>query len=258
MIGQRIKAIRSHYHLNQLDFSSKLGISQSFLSTVERDEQVPGGEVILALKRYYPNVSAEWLLTGDGEMFLTEGDKKKINQGALVKKHKGETPLLLERRVSSLEQQFEAIQNKIDSLIDSSKFDDAVRGIELPYYPSPVAAGIPNAMFDEHAERLRFDKFFVKRPTKSFAIKCIGDSMTGAGIESGDILVVEKEREVQSGKVALVQLNGNEMTIKRIEIRKGGEVWLMPANTAHRAIQLTEENEAVILGIVVLVVRVLL
>jgi DNA polymerase V len=82
--------------------------------------------------------------------------------------------------------------------------------------------------------------------------------MTGAGIESGDILVVEKEREVQSGKVALVQLNGNEMTIKRIEIRKGGEVWLMPANTAHRAIQLTEENEAVILGIVVLVVRMLL
>ncbi len=82
--------------------------------------------------------------------------------------------------------------------------------------------------------------------------------MTGAGIEGGDILLVEKAREVQSGKVALVQLNGNEMTVKRIEIRKGGDVWLMPANAAHKPIQLTEENEAVILGIVVLVVRVLL
>ena len=86
MIGYRIKALRDHSRLNQADFSSKIGISQSYLSAVERNQKVPGGDVLISLKNLF-DFNSDWLLTGEGEMYVTkqgptgaEGEKKGSNQ----------------------------------------------------------------------------------------------------------------------------------------------------------------------------------
>lgn len=77
--------------------------------------------------------------------------------------------------------------------------------------------------------------------------------MTGASIESGDILVVE--RDLSGGKIVIARLNGTEITVKRLKISKNSEISLVPANKSHKIIKIASENDAVIIGAVILIIR---
>lgn len=63
-VGRRIRELRG-FDMNQEEFAQRIGISQSYLSTVERGNVEVGAEVLLAISRQF-NRSLEWLLTGDG------------------------------------------------------------------------------------------------------------------------------------------------------------------------------------------------
>lgn len=71
LIGKRIKAVRVAKQLNQKTFSSSLGVSQSFLSGVERGLYSPGTKLFLSINCYF-HVNLNWLLTGDGPMYIEE------------------------------------------------------------------------------------------------------------------------------------------------------------------------------------------
>jgi len=77
--------------------------------------------------------------------------------------------------------------------------------------------------------------------------------MIGAGIDDGDILVIDKSLEPQNNKVAVCFIDG-EFTIKRIKIEKDC-VYLMPENKNYQPIKVTDENELVIWGIVTYVIK---
>jgi len=81
MIGHRIKALRDHFRLNQADFSSKIGISQSYLSSVERNQKVPGGDVLISLKSLF-DFNSDWLLTGEGDMYIVKEGAKRAREDA--------------------------------------------------------------------------------------------------------------------------------------------------------------------------------
>ena len=125
--------------------------------------------------------------------------------------------------------------------------------VALPFFTEAVPAGVPTSIYSDNVERLTIGKSFIKRPSKCFAVRAVGNSMTGASIESGDILVVE--RDLSGGKIVIARLNGTEITVKRLKISKNSEISLVPANKSHKIIKIASENDAVIIGAVILIIR---
>jgi len=62
-VGRRIRGLRG-FGMTQADFASRIGVSQSYLSAVERGRNEIGAEVLLAISREFGK-SLEWLLTGE-------------------------------------------------------------------------------------------------------------------------------------------------------------------------------------------------
>jgi len=77
--------------------------------------------------------------------------------------------------------------------------------------------------------------------------------MIGAGIDDGDIMVIDRSIEPQHNKIAVCFIDG-EFTVKRIKIEKDG-VFLMPENKAFQPIKVTEDNNLIIWGIVTYVIK---
>jgi len=83
-----------------------------------------------------------------------------------------------------------------------------------------------------------------------FALRVRGDSMIGAGILSGDMVVVRPQSYADDGQIVVARI-GDEATVKRL-CRKDGQVWLIPENDAYAPIN---GNEAELIGLVKAVVR---
>ncbi len=83
-----------------------------------------------------------------------------------------------------------------------------------------------------------------------FALKVKGDSMTGAGIFEGDIVVVRQQQTAEDGEI-VVAMTGGEATVKRL-VRKGREIYLKPENPAYKPIN---GKEIHIVGKVVFLTR---
>jgi len=77
--------------------------------------------------------------------------------------------------------------------------------------------------------------------------------MKDAGLENGDLLIIDKSLEPKNGKIAVCFIDG-EFTVKRIKIEKK-IVWLIAENKDYQPIKVTSENEFVIWGIVTTVIK---
>ena len=83
-----------------------------------------------------------------------------------------------------------------------------------------------------------------------FALRVRGESMIGAGILSGDIVVVRPQPDANDGQIVVARI-GEEATVKRLS-RKDGQVWLLPENDAYSPI---DGREAELIGLVKAVIR---
>jgi len=122
----------------------------------------------------------------------------------------------------------------------------------FPLYASRVPAGFPSPADDYVDQRLNLNDL-VERPAATFFVKVTGDSMTGASIQDGDLLVVDRSLPPTDGKIVIAGVNG-ELTVKRLSL-KGNEVWLMPENSAYPPLQLKEGLDCVIWGVVTRVIH---
>jgi len=129
-------------------------------------------------------------------------------------------------------------------------FDNAK---ELPFISSGIKAGFPSPAADFDESKISLDNVLVKNREATFYAKASGTSMIGAGIDDGDILVIDRSIEPQNNKIAICLIDG-EFTVKRIKIEKDA-VYLMPENTNYQPIKVTDENELVIWGIVTYVIK---
>ena len=116
-----------------------------------------------------------------------------------------------------------------------------------------VPAGWPSPAQDYVEEQLNLHSHVVKNPASTFFMYAAGDSMTGAGIYDGDLLVVDRSVSPRSGQVVIARLDG-ELTVKYYEPRKG-RVWLVPGNPAYPARDVTDFQEAPIWGVVTCVLH---
>ncbi len=102
-----------------------------------------------------------------------------------------------------------------------------------------VPAGSPVPAQEENIDTLQLDSYLVKNPAKSFVLRVTGDSMIGAGINAGDLVVVERDKTPKNGDIVVAHIDG-EWTLKYFE-KKGRQVRLVAANKKYPIIRpLTE------------------
>jgi DNA polymerase V len=121
--------------------------------------------------------------------------------------------------------------------------------LELPFVDNGISAGFPSPADDFIELTIDLNKFLVKHKDTTFFARVKGHSMKNAGINDGDLLVIDKSLEPQNDKIAICQIDG-EFTVKRIKIEKD-IVWLIAENEDYKPIKVTPENELMIWGIVI-------
>ncbi len=110
--------------------------------------------------------------------------------------------------------------------------------------------------FEPEAEgRLDLNRFLVKHPASTFYVRVSGDSMTGAGINPNDILVVDRFIKHKSGNIVVASMNG-ELCVKRLRI-KDGSAWLYSENPAYAPYEVEPDDEFEVWGVVTAIIHVL-
>ena len=116
-----------------------------------------------------------------------------------------------------------------------------------PLFVAEVPAGFPSPAADYEEDKLDLNRYLIKNPAATFFVRVTGDSMEGAGIHHGDLLVVDRSIEPRDKSIVIAVING-ELTVKRIRIRKS-KITLEPENVNYRAHQITEDIEFEVWGV---------
>ncbi len=125
--------------------------------------------------------------------------------------------------------------------------------LHLPYAEQGISAGFPSPADDFLDISIDLNKELIKNPSATFYGRVKGDSMKNAGLESGDLLIIDKSLEPVDNKIAVCFIDG-EFTVKRIKI-ESTIIWLIAENDAYKPIKVTADNEFVIWGIVTTVIK---
>lgn len=115
-----------------------------------------------------------------------------------------------------------------------------------------VEAGFPSPAEEELSDSISLDDLLIDNREATFLLKVSGDSMSGAGILPGDMVIVDRAQSPKTGDIVVAEVDG-EWTMKYLKKAAGGGAVLMPANTAYKTIK--PKNELKIAGVVTAVVR---
>lgn len=128
------------------------------------------------------------------------------------------------------------------------------KAVELPLYQARPAAGFP-APGDDVVERpLDLNDLLIDNPTATFFVRVSGDSMEGAGIFDGDILVVDRSITPESGKIVVAAVYG-ELVVKRLS-RHQNMPALVSEQVGYTPILVDSSDDVYIWGVVVGSVRI--
>jgi len=123
----------------------------------------------------------------------------------------------------------------------------------LPLYLSRIKAGFPSPAEDYLDKKLDLNEHLIKHPASTFFVKVKGDSMVGAGINSGDILIVDRSLEPKDKKIIVAVVNG-DFTVKRIS-KRGDRLSLMSENPKYSPIEIKDGMDFEVWGVVVHVIH---
>nr|AOE10047.1 peptidase, S24 family [uncultured bacterium] len=116
-----------------------------------------------------------------------------------------------------------------------------------------ISAGFPSPVNDFSESRISLDDELIKNKDSTFYAKVKGQSMIGAGLDDNDLLVIDRSLPPENNKIAVCFLDG-EFTVKRLRVDKN-EVWLQPENPNYPIINITDENDFMVWGIVTNVIK---
>ena len=127
---------------------------------------------------------------------------------------------------------------------------DPTNKIWIPYFPDGVQAGFASPADDWKEVSISFDEeIFGHSPSTKFCVKVSGHSMKNAGIDDGDIVVVDKRLDAYDNDIAVCAING-EFTLKRLKVEKDC-IWLVPENDDYPPILVNNNEGFEIWGIVI-------
>ena len=132
--------------------------------------------------------------------------------------------------------------------VDAAMQPDEAPRETLPLFLSPVAAGFTSPAEDYLDRKLDLHEHLVRNHAATYFLRTSGDSMFQAGILDGDLLVVDRSITPGNGSVVIAAVEG-ELTVKYLS-KKNGKVLLVPANVEYPEIDISEQEDAVIWGVV--------
>ncbi|MFZ0566275.1 MAG: translesion error-prone DNA polymerase V autoproteolytic subunit [Chlamydiales bacterium] len=123
----------------------------------------------------------------------------------------------------------------------------------LPFFEVGIAAGFPSPADDYLERQLDLHELLVEHPAATFFVRVEGDSMIEAGLQSGDILIVDRSLKPRNGKIVVALLNG-EFTVKRLKI-EDQKLYLLPENPRYQPIEVAEDSDFQVWGVVTYVIH---
>ena len=124
---------------------------------------------------------------------------------------------------------------------------------QLVMVDNGIAAGFPSPADDFKETRISLDKTLIKNEDATFYARVRGESMIDAGLNDGDLLVIDRSLPPENKKIAVCFIDG-EFTVKRLKIEKD-TITLLPENPKYKPIKVTDKNNFMIWGIVTYVVK---
>jgi len=130
---------------------------------------------------------------------------------------------------------------------------DDSQPLDIVLAQTGISAGFPSPADDFKENKISLDKTLVRNKEATFYARVSGQSMIGAGLNDGDLLVVDKSLEPAHNKIAVCFIDG-EFTVKRLKVTSEG-VYLQPENPVYDPVLITEHNDFQIWGIVTHVIK---
>ncbi|PWL00589.1 DNA polymerase V [Pantoea allii] len=124
--------------------------------------------------------------------------------------------------------------------------------LPLPLFMERVPCGFPSPAQDYVEQRLDLNKLIVQHPSSTYFVRVSGESMTGAGINDGDMLVVDSALRASHGDIVVASVDG-EFTVKRLQLQPC--LQLMPMNRQFKPIAISTEDALEVFGVVTYVIK---
>jgi DNA polymerase V len=118
----------------------------------------------------------------------------------------------------------------------------------IPLYGEQVKAGFPSPADDYIEEKIDLNELLIPHPLSTFFVRVDGDSMIDAFIPPKAMLVVDRSKTAKNRDIVVAVLNG-EFTVKYLR-KNEHKCWLVPANKKYREIEITEEMNMQVWGVV--------
>jgi len=136
-------------------------------------------------------------------------------------------------------------------IITKIPLDQVQSYLPLPLYSDSVAAGFPSPAEDHTDQALDLNEHLIAKPSATYFARASGDSMEGAKIYDGDLLVVDRSQRPEQGRIVIASVDG-QLTCKILDINNR---CLRAANPDYEAIPLPDETDLVIEGVVMHVIH---
>jgi DNA polymerase V len=147
------------------------------------------------------------------------------------------------------------VKRLLDGLVATRYLQQTETGKYVPgnkFFNYPVYHSVQAGHFTPASELMDYinlEEYLIRKPNDTLIIQVNGDSMTEAGIDSGDLVIVEQRTNCKDGEIVVIEKN-SEYTVKYYRQAKSGEVYLEPANSKYSAIKFADEENAKLIGVV--------
>ena len=139
-----------------------------------------------------------------------------------------------------------------DNEIEIHQIEDS-EDVSLQFFESRIQAGFPSPAQGEYAETIDLNRALISNPAATFCARVIGNSMVDAGINEGDLLIIDRSITPHDGNIAVCFIDG-DFTVKRLTVRDDG-VFLTPANAKFPEIKVSEDSSFQVWGVVSHIVK---
>ena len=231
-IGLRHKKARDEVlKMSGAEYAAAMQVKEVTVYSWESGRSNVPQEILAKLDEEF-GVSAGWILIGEQRTANSE-QRTTLN--------------LIGEQLSGLLEIVEGLRRDAPEVVAHAR-GASVGWPRIPLLSLAVSAGMPVASDDTIESEIDLAEMLLEHPDSTYFIRVVGDSMTEAGIGDGDTLIVDCEISPRTGQVVIAKVFG-ELTVKRY-LEVGGRPLLRAENVLYKDIEITEEMDFAIVGVV--------
>ena len=141
---------------------------------------------------------------------------------------------------------------KHTDVLDFFSLDESALS-EIPVFSDSIQAGFPSPAEDYMDLDLNLQDHLIQNPSSTFCVRAVGESMKYVGIQSGDIMLVDKSLAPRNRSIVLAVIDG-EFTVKRVNVSEK-KLYLIPENEISPPIKITKEMDFQVWGVVTYIIH---